>query len=144
MSLWEDFKTFALKGNMVDLAIGVVIGTAFGKVVSSLVNDIIMPPLGLLLGGIDFSQFLIKMHLPGSPKPPVDWKYGIFLNNILEFLIVALSIFLVIKLMNKLYKQKEEKPKTQDCPECRMPIPLDAKKCGHCCTVLKSTEEKMW
>lgn len=147
MSLWNEFKTFALKGSMVDLAIGVIIGAAFGKVISSLVTDIIMPPIGLLLGGIDFTQFSLKMHLPGSTAPPVDWKYGAFLSNLLEFAIVAFAIFMIIKMMNSLRKKKdkEEAPKTQDCPECRMAIPVDAHKCGHCCSVLKQTEhERVW
>jgi len=147
MSIWNEFKTFALKGSMVDLAIGVIIGTEFGKVISSLVSDIIMPPIGLLIGNMDFSQLSVKMHLPGSAAPPVDWKYGAFLNNVLEFVIIAAAIFLVIKLMNSMRKKQEKEagPKTQECPECRMSIPADARKCGHCCSVLKQSEhERIW
>jgi large conductance mechanosensitive channel len=142
MSLWEEFKTFALKGNMVDMAIGIIIGAAFGKVVSSLVSDIIMPPLGLLIGGVDFSSLALKMHLPGSTAEPVEWKYGVFINTLINFLIIASVIFFIIKMMNKLRltasKKEEKEAPTQDCPECRMPIPIDAKKCGHCCSSLES------
>ena len=139
MSLWQEFKTFAVKGSMVDMAIGIIIGAAFSKVVSSLVADIIMPPLGLLIGGVDFSKLAFSMHVPGSSGPPVELKYGVFINSLIDFFIVATVIFLVIKAMNKLYhtEAKAEAPKTQDCPECRMQIPVDAKKCGHCCSNLK-------
>lgn len=139
MSLWQEFKTFALKGNMVDMAIGIIIGAAFSKVVSSFVSDIIMPPLGLFIGGIDFSQFAIKMHLPRSSAAPVEMKYGAFMNSTIDFLIIAVIIFTVIKVMNKLRQPEnteQENPKTKECPECRMPIPIDAKKCGHCCSAL--------
>ncbi len=142
MSLWQEFKVFALKGNMVDMAIGIIIGAAFSKVVSSLVSDVILPPLGLFIGGIDFSKLALKMHLPGTAASPVDLKYGVFINNVIDFLIVAGTIFLIIKAMNKLRQTEPEKneevPKTKDCPECRMSIPIDAKKCGHCCSILKS------
>jgi large conductance mechanosensitive channel len=139
MSIWNEFKIFALKGSMVDLAIGVIIGAAFGKVVSSLVSDIIMPPIGLLIGGIDFSQFALKMHLPGSTAQPVEWKYGAFLNNLIEFAIIAGAIFLVIKMINSLRKkeEKKEEPKTIECPECRIAIPVKAHKCCYCCSTLK-------
>lgn len=141
MSLWQDFKTFALKGNMVDMAIGIIIGASFSKVVSSLVSDIIMPPLGLLIGGMDFSKFAVKMHIPGTSSEPVELKYGVFINSLIDFLIIALAIFAVIKLINILRQPKEEMPeasKTKDCPECLMSIPVDAKKCGHCCSILKT------
>lgn len=124
----QDFKSFALKGSMVDLAIGVVIGAAFGKVVSSLVSDIMMPPLGFLMNGIDFSTFTLKLS---DGTHPAEIKYGLFITALINFLIVALVIFFVIKAMNKL-RLKTEEVKTRDCPECMMSIPVKAKKCGHC------------
>jgi large conductance mechanosensitive channel len=114
MGLIAEFKEFALKGNAVDLAVGVVIGAAFGKIVTSIVNDIIMPPIGLLIGGVDFSA--LKLYLkhggpnpadPSKPIPDVTINYGAFINNIIDFTIVAISIFVVIKLMNTLTKTKE-------------------------------------
>ena len=129
---------------MVDLAIGVIIGIAFGKVISSLVSDIIMPPIGLLLGGIDFTQFSLKMHLPGEhcssgrleiwdiPQQPPRFRHCCIchLHDHQDDEVPAEE------------KEKEEAPKTQDCPECRMAIPVDARKCGHCCSVLKQTEHE--
>jgi large conductance mechanosensitive channel len=138
VSLAKEFKEFALKGNMVDLAIGVVIGAAFGKVVSSFVSDIIMPPIGLLLGGVDFSSLSFKMESPIKAGEPVEIKYGVFLNTIIDFLIIALVIFLVIKFMNRLRQAKEESPTTKPCPECLMDVPVKAKKCGHCCSSLQT------
>ena len=134
MSFIKEFKEFALKGNMVDLAIGIIIGTAFGKVVSSLVSDMLMPPIGLLIGGVDFSTLSIKLSLPRSSLPPVEIKYGLFINTIIDFLIIALVIFLGIKFLNKL---RFNIPSKKICPECFMEVPMRAKKCGHCCSVLK-------
>ena len=107
MGLIAEFKEFALKGNAVDLAVGVVIGAAFGKIVTSIVNDIIMPPIGLLIGGVDFSA--LKLYLKHGGPNPADpsINYGAFINNIIDFTIVAISIFVVIKLMNTLTKTKE-------------------------------------
>jgi large conductance mechanosensitive channel len=140
MSFWNEFKAFVLKGNMMDLAIGIIIGAAFSKVVSSLVSDIIMPPFGLILGGVDFSQFSVNMHLPGSSTPPVEWKYGLFLTSLLNLLIVAGAIFLVIKALTVLKKEKptEKESTVKLCPECKMEIPKDAHKCGPCCSVLET------
>lgn len=138
MTIIKEFKDFALKGNMVDLAIGVIIGTAFGKVVSSLVSDIIMPPIGMLIGGVDFSSLSIKLSVPGTTLPPVEIKYGLFLNTAIDFLIIAVVIFFAIKLMNKLRSEPaKEKPTTKPCPQCFMDVPVKAKKCGHCCSALK-------
>ena len=142
MSFWQEFKTFALKGNMMDMAIGIIIGAAFSKIVNSLVADLIMPPLGLFMRGMDFSKLVLKMHIPGTSSAPVELRYGAFINNLIDFFILAGVIFIMIKLMNKLRRNREEEketPKSKDCPECRMSIPIEAKKCGHCCSILKSS-----
>lgn len=137
MSWMKEVKEFALKGNMVDLAIGVIIGTAFGKVVSSLVSDVLMPPIGMLLGGVDFSALSIKLSMPGSSSTPVEIKYGMFINTIIDFIIIAIVVFLVIKGMNRLRPAPaKEASATKDCPECFMAVPINAKKCGHCCSLL--------
>ncbi len=111
MKIIQEFKEFAIKGNMIDLAVGVIIGGAFGKIVSSLVNDILMPPLGLLLGGVDFSNkvWVIKEATEASQAIALNW--GLFTNNIVDFFIVSLVIFVVIKQINKFKKKEEEKPK---------------------------------
>lgn len=132
MSVIDEFKTFALRGNMVDLAIGVIIGTAFGKVVSSLVTDVIMPPIGILIGGVDFSSLGITLKEASGNVPAVKIGYGIFINAVVNFLIVAFVIFCVVKLMNTLKREKPAAPALIDCPECLMQIPAKAKICGHC------------
>lgn len=108
--MFEEFKKFAVKGNVMDLAIGVIIGGAFGKIVTSLVNDIIMPPIGLILGGIDFSNLAITLKGATDQTEAVTLNYGIFINSIIDFLIVAFSIFIVIQQLNKLKKKEEAKP----------------------------------
>ena len=111
MSLFKEFRDFAMRGNVVDLAVGVIIGAAFGKIVSSLVSNIIMPPLGLLIGGVDFKQFSWILKPADGSTPAVVMEYGMFLQTVFDFVIVAFSIFIAIKLMNKLHKKKEvEKP----------------------------------
>jgi large conductance mechanosensitive channel len=138
----KEFKALAMRGNIVDLAVGVIIGVAFGKVVSSLVEDLIMPPIGLLLGHVDFSGLFI--NLSGKPyetlsaakaagAPTVN--YGIFLNSVINFLIVAFAVFLMAHEVNR-WTRKPEVPTTKDCPQCAMAIPLAAKRCGHCTTQL--------
>lgn len=111
MSIIQEFKKFAVKGNVIDMAIGVVIGGAFGKIVTSFVNDIIMPPISALTGGIDFSNLNIILRQATDKSDAIILNYGIFINTILDFLIIAVSIFIVIKQMNKLKKKEEEKPK---------------------------------
>ncbi len=142
----KEFKEFAMRGNVVDLAIGVIIGTAFGKIITSLVNDILMPPIGLLLGNVDFSNLFINLsggkyatlaqaHEAGS----VTINIGVFLNAIIDFLIVALVIFLLIRQLNKLEK-KDEKPAevtTKTCPYCLTEIPVKATRCPACTSDLK-------
>lgn len=136
MSFFQELKTFAMRGSMVDLAIGVIIGAAFGKVVNSLVNDIIMPPIGVLLGGVDFNNLAFTIHPATATTPAVLIKYGAFISTLVDFGIIALVIFMVIKAMNKLLPPPVVEPATKDCPECLMSIPVKAKKCGHCQTTL--------
>lgn len=121
MSLFKEFRDFAMRGNVVDLAVGVIIGAAFGKIVSSLVANIIMPPLGLLIGGVDFKQFKWILKPAQGDTPPVVMEYGIFLQNIFDFVIIAFAIFIAIKLMNKLHKKKEvEKPAAKPSAEATL------------------------
>ena len=123
---------------MVDLAVGVIIGAAFGKIVSSLVNDILMPPIGVMLGGVDFSSLGIVIKEAIGEAPAVMVKYGLFINSLIDFLIVAFVIFMVIKGMNSMKKPEPAgAPATKPCPECKMDIPVDAKKCGHCTSSVK-------
>lgn len=116
MSLLKEFREFAMRGNVVDLAVGVIIGAAFGKIVSSLVADIIMPPLGLLIGGVDFKQFAWTLRPAMDDVPAVIMHYGIFIQNIFDFVIVAFAIFMAIKLMNKLRRTKDENSATPPAP----------------------------
>lgn len=116
MSFLKEFREFAMRGNVVDLAVGVIIGAAFGKIVSSLVADIIMPPLGLLIGGIDFKQFAVTLRDARGDVPAVVMHYGVFIQNVFDFIIVAFAIFMAIKLMNKLNRKKEEAPAAPPAP----------------------------
>ena len=141
----KEFKEFAMRGNVVDLAVGVIIGAAFGKIVSSLVEDVIMPPIGLLLGHVDFAGLFINISRK-SYETLADAKlhnaatlnYGIFLNTVINFLIVAFCVFLVVKQINRLAAKPAQAaaPTSKDCPQCAMAIPLAAKRCGHCTTQL--------
>lgn len=137
MKCLDEFKTFALRGNMVDLAIGVIIGAAFGKVVSSLVGDVIMPPIGLVLGGVDFSSLAFTLKAATPTSAAVVIKYGLFINTLIDFTIIAAAIFAVIKVVNRIQPPKEVEVTTKPCSECFMLIPKQAKKCGHCCSTLK-------
>jgi large conductance mechanosensitive channel len=140
----SEFKDFAMRGNVIDLAVGVIIGTAFGKIVTSLVNDIIMPPIGRLLGPVDFSSLYI--NISGTPYDSLaaaqaagaaTINYGLFLNSVVNFLIIALVIFLLIRQINKLQPPKPaEAPTTKDCPYCFTAIPLKATRCPHCTSKL--------
>ena len=129
----KEFKAFIMRGNVVDLAVGVIIGAAFGKIVSSLVNDVLMPPLGMLIGGIDFSDMAFTLKAPLGNAKPVVIHYGVFINNIIDFAIVAFCVFLLVKGVNSLQKAPAlTDPTEKMCPQCAMLIPIAAKKCGHC------------
>jgi large conductance mechanosensitive channel len=121
MGIIKEFKAFAIKGNMIDIAVGIIIGAAFGKVVSSLVNDILMPPLGLLIGGLDFADYKATLKAAGvnhagEAVAAVTLNYGMFINTLIDFLIVAIAIFLVIKAINQLKKKEEAKPAEPPAP----------------------------
>jgi large conductance mechanosensitive channel len=141
----KEFKEFAMRGSVVDLAVGVIIGAAFGKIVSSLVEDVLMPPIGQLVGHIDFSGLFISLSgrhfdsiaaAKAATPPGATLNYGIFINNVINFLIVAFCVFLVVKQINRFAPKPSPAPTTKDCPQCAMSIPLAAKRCGHCTTQL--------
>ena len=139
----KEFKEFIMRGNVLDLAVAVIIGSAFGKIISSFVNDVLMPPLGLLIGKVDFSNLFINMSDRGyasladakaAGAPTIN--YGLFLNSLIDFLIVVLVIFLAVKLANSLQKPKVVTT-TRECPYCISVIPLKASRCPHCTSELK-------
>lgn len=148
--LWEEFKKFILRGNVLDLAIGIVIGSAFTGVVKSFVDDVLMPPIGLLLGSVDFSNLFVVLKKGVEPGPyasleaakaagAVTWRYGLFITTVVNFLIIAGAVFLVIKAANRLMPKPEPKPvapTTKACPYCQMEIPLKAIRCPHCTSEL--------
>jgi large conductance mechanosensitive channel len=128
----SEFKKFAVKGNAIDLAVGVVIGGAFGKITTSLVNDVVMPPLGLLIGRIDFARLGVHLGV-GKDGQPVMLKYGAFINTLIDFAVVAFAMFLVVRMMNRMKEAPPPPSPTQrDCPFCLSQIPLKASKCAHC------------
>jgi len=116
MSMMKEFREFAMRGNVVDMAVGIIIGGAFGKIVSSLVNDVIMPPIGLLIGGVDFSNLSLTLKEAVGDVPAVTVNYGMFINTVLDFVIIAFAIFMVIKGMNRLKRKQEEAPKEPPAP----------------------------
>ena len=143
--MFKEFKKFAMKGNVIDLAVGVIIGGAFGKVVTSLVNDIIMPPIGMLLGRINFSDLFINLSgtqyeslVEAKSKGAATINYGLFMNNIIDFLIVAFSIFIVIKQLDRFKKKEAPAPETtKECKYCYSSIPVKATRCPHCTSELQ-------
>jgi large conductance mechanosensitive channel len=146
--MFKEFKDFAMKGNVLDLAVGFIMGAAFGKIVTSLVNDILMPPIGLLLGNVDFSKLFIDLTGHGYPTlaaakeaGAATLNYGIFVSAIIDFLLVALALFFVIRLMNRLRRKPAAVPAvptTKECPFCLSTIPLKAVRCPHCTSELKA------
>jgi large conductance mechanosensitive channel len=140
--MFKEFKEFAMRGNVLDMAVGIIIGAAFGKIVSSFVADVLMPPIGLLLGKVDFSNLFI--NLSGQSYPSVDaakaagaatLNYGMFLNTVIDFLIVAFAVFLLVKQVNRFTAKTEAPPAapaTKECPRCLSQIPIKATRCAHC------------
>lgn len=143
MSFFDEFKKFAMRGNVIDMAVGIIIGAAFGKIVDSLVKDVLMPPIGLLLGKVDFSDLKIVLT---EGENPVSINYGLFINALISFIIVAFAVFILIKVINKLQEKmiKEEKaeevaaePTTKVCPYCCSEVAIKATRCPHCTSELK-------
>jgi large conductance mechanosensitive channel len=149
----KEFKEFALKGNVVDMAVGIIIGGAFGSLVNSLVNDLLMPPFGLLLKGVDFSNLFIILRDGTRPGPylalaeaksagAVTLNYGLFINSLIGFLIMAFAVFLLVRSINRLRAMSEKPvtpaavPQTKECPYCLSPIPVKAVRCPHCTSQL--------
>jgi len=147
----KEFKEFAMRGNVIDMAVGIVIGAAFGTIVKSLVSDIIMPPIGLLLGKVDFANLFTVLKQGEAIAGPyasladaqaagaVTINYGVFINTLISFIIIAFAIFMVIRSMNKLKKKEEAspaEPTTKDCPYCLTSIPIKATRCPHCTSKL--------
>jgi large conductance mechanosensitive channel len=148
----KEFKEFAMRGNVLDMAVGIIIGAAFGKIITSFVNDILMPPIGLMLGNVDFKNMYLLLAPGKTPAPyasladaqaagAVAISYGFFINTIIDFLLVAFAIFLVIKQANRMKKAETAPapaaPTTKNCPYCVMEIPIKATRCGHCTTEIK-------
>lgn len=149
----KEFKEFVMKGNVVDMAVGIVIGAAFGAIVKSLVSDIIMPPVGILLGNVDFSNLFVIIKEGAAAGPyatvadaqkagAVTVNYGLFVNSVISFLIVAFSVFLLVKSINNMRRQQETPPPapdTRECPYCLSAVPLKATRCAHCASELKAS-----
>ena len=141
--MWKEFKEFALTGSVMDMAIGIIIGAAFSPIVKSLVDDIIMPPIGLLLGGVDFSNLFMVVR-EGSPGAPyatleaakaasaVTLNYGAFINTIITFLIIAFAIFMMVKVINRWRAEEPAEATTRECPQCLSTIPINARRCASC------------
>ena len=146
--MFREFREFAMRGNVVDLAVGIIIGGAFGKIVTSVVNDVIMPPIGLLLGQVDFSNLFINLggrdfatlaEAEAAGAPVI--RYGAFVNNVLDFVIVAFAVFLLVRAMVRLQQQEEAPPATpttKDCDFCKTSIPIKAMRCPNCTSELKA------
>ena len=145
MSVLREFKEFAVKGNVVDLAIGIIIGASFGKIVTSFVNDILMPPVGKLLGGFDFSNLFINLSdkavaslAEAKAAGIATINYGVFLKTLIDFTIVAAAVFILVRQINRLKKEEPAAaPATKECPYCLNAIPVKATRCGHCTSELK-------
>jgi large conductance mechanosensitive channel len=148
--MWKEFKEFILRGSVIDLAVGIVIGAAFGTIVKSLVEDVIMPPIGLLLGGVDFANMFAVLK-GGDPSGPyaaladakaagaVTINFGVFINTLISFLIIAFVIFLLVRTINRMRRQAEEPapaPDAKECPYCLSSIPIKATRCAHCTSEL--------
>lgn len=142
----KEFKEFAMRGNVLDMAVGIIIGAAFGKIVTSFVEDVMMPPLGRLIGHVDFSNLFIDLKegqhfdslVAAKAAGAPTLNYGVFFNSIINFLIVAFAVFLLVRMVNRWTAKPAAPaaPSTKDCPQCAMSIPIQAKKCGHCATQL--------
>jgi large conductance mechanosensitive channel len=153
-TVWKELRAFIMRGNMVDMAVGIIIGAAFGAIVASLVKDVIMPPIGYITGGVDFTSLFVVLKQGTTPPPypsladaqsagAVTINYGVFINSIIVFIIVAVVLFFLIRSVNRMRAQMETpkavvpaEPATKECPYCLSKIPLKAKKCAHCTSEL--------
>jgi large conductance mechanosensitive channel len=141
MKFVKEFKEFAVRGNVMDMAVGVIIGGAFGKIVSSFIADVVMPPLGVLVGNVDFSDLRIVLRPASGAAPAVSLNYGAFLTQSLDFVILAFVVFLMVKGINILKRREAAAPPApteKECPECALKIPLKARRCGHCASPLSA------
>ncbi len=149
--MFKEFKAFAMRGNVLDLAVGIIIGSAFGTIVKSLVDDVVMPPIGLALGNVDFSNLFVMLKEGDKAPPPystlagahaagaVTVNYGVFINSVITFLIIAFAVFLIVRAANRMSPpEAAAAPSTKDCPYCRMPIPVGATRCPACTSDLKA------
>ena len=151
MSMFKEFKDFAMRGNVVDMAVGIIIGAAFGTIVKSLVSDVIMPPIGLALGNVDFAELftVLKQGIPAGPYATladaqtagaVTVNYGVFINTIISFIIIAFAVFMIIRQINRMKREEPApEPNTKDCPYCFSTIPIKATRCGYCTSDLKGS-----
>jgi large conductance mechanosensitive channel len=151
MSMFKEFKDFAMRGNVVDMAVGIIIGAAFGTIVRSLVADVIMPPIGLALGNVDFAELFAVLR-QGAPVGPyatladaqaagaVTVNYGVFINTIISFIIIAFAVFMLIRQVNRMKREEPApEPNTKECPYCFSTIPIKATRCGYCTSDLKGS-----
>lgn len=149
MSMIKEFRQFAMQGNVLDMAIGVILGAAFGKVVSSAVSDLLMPPIGLLMGNVDFSNLFIPLSggsyaslARAREAGAATLNYGLFINTLIDFMLVALAVFLLVKQVNRLRavgaSAPPPAPNTKDCPQCLSRIPIKARRCAHCTSALEA------
>jgi large conductance mechanosensitive channel len=143
--MFKEFREFATKGNVLDMAVGIIIGAAFGKIITSLVSDILMPPIGLLLGKMDFSSLFINLSgqsyatlRDAKAAGAATLNYGLFINTVLDFIIVAFAIFILIRQVNRFKRKQEAAPTTKECSYCFSAIPLKAVRCPHCTSELKA------
>jgi large conductance mechanosensitive channel len=144
----EEFKKFVMRGNVLDMAVGIIIGAAFGTIIQSLVDDIIMPPIGLLLGGVNFADLFINLGdgsyetlAAAQDAGAATINYGLFINSIIVFLIVAFAVFLLVRTVNRMQEEEEAEeagPASKTCPECLSEIPVDARRCAFCTTLLEA------
>jgi large conductance mechanosensitive channel len=150
--MWKEFKAFVMRGNVMDLAVGVIIGASFGAVVKSLVDDVIMPPIGMATGGVDFADKYALLKAGAKAPPPyaslaaardagaVTLNYGAFINTLITFLIVALAVFMIVRAVNRMYRKPVEAPNTRSCPFCTLTVALGATRCPHCTSELVSVQ----
>lgn len=133
-SVLKEFKEFVARGNVIDMAVGIIVGASFGKIVNVLVKNIIMPPIGFVVGGVDFSDLKITIKKATESSSAITIDYGLFFNALIDFLIISIAIFVLIKAISTIHRKKKNE---KQCPECCMEVPIAAKKCGHCTSTIE-------